>query len=321
MHRGCLWLTYSDEMTISHRLPDVSALALLVAVARLGSIGAAARAQAMTQQAASERLKSLEAQVGFTVLHRGARGSTLTSSGTVLVEWASRLLDVAEEVDEAIATLRDQHGRELHVAASMTIAEHLVPRWLVQLRQRQVREGVTPTSVSLEAANSRKVVESVLAGSAALGFIEGTDAPAGLASLDVGADELLLVVAAGDPLASTRRALTPAQVARLTLTSREVGSGTRGVLESALSRHGLTMAPPAAELTTSTAVRSSVRAGGPPAFLSSLVVEHDLAAGHLAAVPTSGLDLRRTFRAVWPGSSAPPAGPIRELLGLASHRP
>lgn len=306
-------------MSISQRLPDVSALSLLVEVARLGSIGAAARAQGMTQQAASERLKSLETQVGFTVLHRGARGSTLTPSGTVLVEWASRLLDVAEEVDGAIATLRSDSRRELHVAASMTIAEHLVPRWLVQLRQRQVREGIQPTSVSLEAANSRKVVEAVLAGSADLGFIEGTDAPGGLASLDVGSDELLLVVAAGDPLASGKRALTPAQVARLTLTSREVGSGTRDVLERALARHNLTMSPPEAELTTSTAVRSSVRAGGAPAFLGSLVVEHDLAAGHLVAVPTSGLDLRRTFRAVWPGSAAPPAGPIRELLGLAGR--
>lgn len=306
-------------MPLSHRLPDVSALSLLVDVARLGSIGAAARSQGMTQQAASERLKSLERQVGFTVLQRGARGSTLTASGKVLVEWASRLLDVAEEVDGAIATLRSDSRRELRVAASMTIAEHLVPRWLVQLRQRQVRESVDPTSVSLDAANSRKVVESVLDGSADLGFIEGTTAPTGLGSLDVGSDELLLVVAAGDPLASIRRALTPAQVSRLTLTSREVGSGTRDVLERALAHHGLEMAPPEAELTTSTAVRSSVRVGGAPAFLSSLVVEHDLAAGHLAAVPTTGLELRRTFRAVWAGGENPPAGPVRELLGLATR--
>lgn len=307
-------------MPPSPHLPDVAALALLVEVARLGSIGAAARSHGTTQQAASERLRSLETQVGFAVLRRGARGSSLTPSGTVLVEWASRLLEIADEVDGAIATLRDDVRRELHVAASMTVAEHLVPRWLVQLRRRQVREGVPPTTVSLHAANSRDVVAAVADGSADLGFVEGAEAPTthkGLAVRDVGTDELVLVVAADDRLATTRRALTPQQVARLTLTSREVGSGTREVVERALAEHGLVMAPPEAELTTSTAVRSSVRAGGAPAFLSSLVVEGDLASGHLVAVPTSGLDLRRTFRAVWAGHDAPPAGPVRELLGIA----
>lgn len=304
---------------LSPHLPDLTALSLLADVATFGSIGAAARAQGMTQQAASERLRALETQVGFTVLHRSARGSTMTASGTVLVEWASRLLDVAEELDNAIASLRTDRSRELHVAASMTVAEHLVPRWLVQLRERQTREGVQATAVSLQATNSRQVIAAVHDGSADLGFVEGTDAPDGLASQAVGSDRLLLVVAAGTPLSSVRAALTPRQVADLSLTSREVGSGTREVLERALAAHELTMAPPAVELTTSTAVRASVRAGGAPAFLSSLVVESDVASGLLVAVPTSGLELKRTFRAVWAGSEVPPRGPVRELLSLVTH--
>jgi molybdate transport repressor ModE-like protein len=304
-------------VTLSPHLPDLTAFALLVDVARMGSIGAAARAQNMTQQSASERLRSLEAQIGVTVLQRGSRGSTLTPSGTVLVEWASRLLDVAEEVDGAITSLRADRRRELHVVASMTVAEHLVPRWLVLLRQRQHREGVEPTAVSLVATNSRHVVEAIADGTADVGFVEGTDAPAGLGTQDIGVDDLVLVVAAGDPLASVRRALTPRQIAGLSLTSREPGSGTRQVVERALADHGLSMSPPAVELTTSTAVRASVRAGGAPAFLSSLVVDSDLEAGHLVAVPTTGLALHRTFRAVWAGTETPPAGPVRDLLSLA----
>lgn len=307
------------RVPLSPHLPDLTALSLLADVARFGSIGAAARSQGMSQQAASERLRALEAQVGFTVLHRSARGSTMTASGTVLVEWGSRLLDVAEELDGAIASLRSDLRRELHVAASMTIAEHLVPRWLVQLRDRQTREGALPTAVSLQATNSRQVVTAVKDGTADLGFVEGTEVPDDLGTQAVGSDELLLVVAAGGPLSRVRKALTPGQVADLSLTSREVGSGTREVLERALAAHGLTMADPAVELTTSTAVRASVRAGGAPAFLSSLVVEPDIASGHLVTVPTDGLALRRTFRAVWAGTGIPPSGPVRELLGLASR--
>ncbi|WP_367649142.1 LysR substrate-binding domain-containing protein [Aeromicrobium stalagmiti] len=303
-------------MTLSPHMPDLAGLALLLEVARAGSIGGAARALEITQQSASERLRTVEAQVGVTLVRRGARGSTLTPAGTVLVEWAARLLDLADEVDGAIGSLRAERSRELHLAASMTVAEHLVPRWLVQLRQRQEAERRPPTSVSLLATNSRHVVEMVQDGSADLGFVEGTGAPAGLRSRDVGHDDLVLVVSPSDPLAAHRVSLTPQQVAAMSLTSREVGSGTRDVLQTALAEHGLTMNDAAVELTTSSAVRASVRAGGAPAVVSRLVVGADLESGQLVEVPTPGLRMRRTFRAVWSGPAAPPAGPIRELLGL-----
>jgi DNA-binding transcriptional LysR family regulator len=79
----------------------------------------------------------------------------------------------------------------------------------------------------------------------------------------------------------------------------------------------LRMADPVAELTTATAVREAVRAGSAPAFLSRRVVERDLDTGHLLVVPVAGLALRRVFRAVWVGSATPPAGPVRDLVGIA----
>ncbi|MFY0405898.1 LysR family transcriptional regulator [Solicola sp. PLA-1-18] len=299
-------------------LPDLATLTLLVDVARTGSIGGAAREAGVTQQAASARLKATEAQVGVPLLQRGARGSELTAAGRVLVEGAVRLLDVAAEVEQAVEALRTDRGRELHVGASMTVAEHLLPGWLVQLRRRQVAAGQEPTSVSLVAANSRDVTDAVLVGEAAVGFVEGVAAPSGLSSSEVGHDELVLVAAPDDPLLTRRRALTPGEVAALALTSRERGSGTREVVVSALGDHGLSPATPSVELGSTTAIRETVRAGGAPAFLSRLAVGRDLDAGHLVEVPVRDLDLRRSLRAVWVGGSTPPAGPVRDLLAIAS---
>ena len=298
-------------------VPDLAALRLLVGVARHGSIGGTARANGVSQQAASERIRSVEAQVGLTLLRRGARGSQLTEAGVVLVEWATRLLDVADEIETALDGLRADRERGMHVCASMTVAESLVPRWLVLLRQRQEAAGYVPTAVSLTATNSRRVVESVLDGSAQVGFVEGPTTPTRLRSTQVGTDELVLVVAAGTPLSRRRAPLTPEEVAALALTSREPGSGTREVVEAALARHGLVPAAPSVELTTATAVRETVRAGGAPAFLSRRVVERDLVAGHLVEVPTAGPALHRALRAVWLGSARPPVGPVRDLVGIA----
>lgn len=306
-------------MTSSH-VPDLSGLRLLVGIARHGSIGGTARANGITQQAASERLRAVEAQTGLTLVQRGIRGSRLTPDGVVVTEWASRLLDIADEIDTAIEGLRGDRGRELSVWASMTVAESLIPRWLVLLRQRQLAEGHRPTSVSLNASNSRNVVEAVLSGAAHLGFVEGVDAPTGVRCVSIAHDELLLVAAPGSPLSRRRTALSPAEIAELPLTSRERGSGTREVVEMALGAHGLSMASSVVELTTATAIREAVHAGSSPAFLSRRVVARELESGHLAVVPTSGLDLKRIFRAVWVGTKQPPSGAVRDLVAIARAR-
>lgn len=304
---------------MTSRVPDLDALRLLVAVGETGSIGAAARARGVSQQSASERLRVVETQVGLPLLRRTARGSGLTPSGVVVTRWATRLLDLADEIDHALEGLVGDRDRGLAVWSSLTVAESLLPRWLVLLRQRQLAEKATPTTVALTAANSQAVLGAVREQQADVGFVESAEAPHDLAWTAVAADELVLVTAPGTPLARRRSALAPKAVAELTLTSREAGSGTRDVVERALAGHQL--APTSlVELTTGTAIRAAVLAGGPAAFLSGRLVAADLAAGQLVEVPVRGLDLRRTFRAVWVGGREPPAGPVRELVGLArSH--
>lgn len=293
-------------------LPDLPSLRLLADVARHGSIGAAGRGAGISQQSASERLRAMEAQTGLVLVRRSTTGSSLTAAGRLLVEWTARLLEQADEVELALRTLRQERSEELHVFASMTTAEYLLPRWLVRLRQlRQV-------TVGLHATNSEAVLDAVRSGEAGLGFVEGPGDLGGLSSKVVGHDELVLVANPTDVWARRRRPLTPEMVAGRALTSRERGSGTRRVLEEALAAAGLQPSPPEVELTTNPSVVGAVQAGSPPAFVSRRAVERDLDTGQLVEVPT-GLDLRRHFTAVWVGGPKPPAGPIRDLLGIAAR--
>lgn len=259
----------------------------------------------------------MEARTGLTLVQRGARGSRLTAAGVVVAECATRLLEVADEIEVAIEGLRGDRGRELAVWASMTVAESLLPRWLVLLRGRQLGEGQRPTTVSLHASNSQQVLAAVRAGSADLGFVEGVEEPTDLRSTPIVRDELVLVSAAGAPLARRRTPLSPQEIAELPVTGREQGSGTREVVEQSLGLHGLPAGDTVVELTTATAVLEAVLAGSAPAFLSRRVVARALRSGDLVVVPTRGLDLTRVFRAVWVGTQQPPAGPVRELVAIA----
>lgn len=294
-------------------LPDLGSLRLLADVARLGSIGAAGRTAGMSQQSASERLRAMEAQTGLVLVQRATNGSRLTAAGRLLVEWSTALVEQADEVESAIRTLRTERSAELHVHASMTTAEHLLPRWLVRLRRER------SIAASLQATNTSAVLAAVRSGEADVGFIEGPGDLSGLSSRVVGGDVLVLVAEPDDAWARRRTPLDAAAVAGRSLTSREAGSGTRQVVEDALTVAGWTPAVPEVELTTTAALLASVRAGGAPAFVSDRSVQRELAAGQLVEVATTGLGLVRPFTAVWVGGPRPPAGPLRDLLAIASR--
>src|SRR6478672_4960434 len=121
-------------MPLSPRMPELRALEVLLAIARTGSLGAAGRELGLTQQAVSARLTSLEGLTGVRLAVRTARGSRLTQAGVVVAEWADQLLGVAQRVDAGIATLREESRSRVKVVASLTIAEQLMPRWLVSMQ-------------------------------------------------------------------------------------------------------------------------------------------------------------------------------------------
>ncbi|GGV01346.1 transcriptional regulator [Kitasatospora herbaricolor] len=297
-------------MPLSSHVPELGALELLLAVARLGSVGRAAAELGVSQPTASARIKGMERQIGVALLERSPRGSKPTEAGRLVVEWARNVVEAARALDAGIDALRENRDARLRVVASLTVAEYLMPGWLLALH------GVSPqTSVTLRTANSADVAGHVLAGEADLGFVEGPTTAAGLSGTVVAADRLVVVVAPDHPWARRRAPLTGPELAATALVLREPGSGTREVLEMALEPYG-GAARPLMELASSTALKAAAMTGAGPVCLSELAVVEELATRRLVAVPlAAGLDLRRPLRAVWPAGQRP-SGPARELLGL-----
>ena len=82
---------------------DFDLLRSLLAVAETGSLGKAGSRVGRTQSAISMQMQRLEEVAGQPLLHRGARGVTLTAAGERLVVHAGELL---RRHDEALAELR-----------------------------------------------------------------------------------------------------------------------------------------------------------------------------------------------------------------------
>src|ERR1700733_5619204 len=153
-------------MPFAQPYPDLTALDLLVSVAELGSISAAAGAHGISQPAASMRLSALERMLNIQLLERASTGARLTPAGVATVEGAAAVLADVRALLVGTAALRAKQGSHLLVAASLTIAEYLIPGWLGLLAA-----DMPNTTVSLDMGNTAHVTYSVSHGDAEIGFI------------------------------------------------------------------------------------------------------------------------------------------------------
>jgi len=298
-------------MHVTRSAPDLESLEMLLAVAEMGSISSVARVHSLSQPAVTARMNLLERRLGLYLLERGPSGTRLTADGLAVAEYAQRVVDAAVALSAAAEALRDRSTGRLRVAASLTIADHLMPGWLLSLRH-----AAPQVSITLRVTNSAAVIAAILGRSADIGFVEGTPTPRpGLRTRRIGGDQLVLVVSRDHPWAQRCSLVSPAQLAATPLVLREAGSGTRQVLEDQLARQGLrTMTQ--LELGSTAAIFAAARRGEAPAVVSSLAVGEELASQHLMSVQVPELDLRRTFRAVW--SLGRRLSPVeRRLLAIA----
>lgn len=290
-------------------LEDLGGIDLLLAAIRLNSISAAAREARISQPAATQRLRTLERHLGIRLLDRTTSGTYPTAAGQEVARLASRVVDAVAEFDAGLEPLRDRSARRaIRIAASLTVAECLVPRWLEHLRAA----GDRP--VELIVVNSDAVVRAVVGADADLGFVETPRRLTGVRSIEVGGDRLVVVVGRSHPWTRRRQPLRAEQLAATTLLLREEGSGTRDALEAALASAGLRLAPPLETHASTVTLKSACASGAGACVLSELAVSAELQNGVLHEVPVEGLDLRRIFRAIWRQGSND--AELRQLLRL-----
>ena len=294
---------------------DLFDLQLLISVVETGSLGRTAAKHYLSQPAVSARITSLERALGLRLVSRDQSGTRVTEDGQLILPAARRVLEEAERLFVSARQVREGRASKLTVAASLTVAEYLVPAWAAALRS-----GAPDAALVFEVLNSAGVLEAVADRRVDVGFVEGPRrSRSGLRSETITTDTLIVVVGARHPWARRSGPLSPDQLAATELIVRERGSGTREVLETALASWGGIRSR--LELGSASAVLAAARRGDGPAVVSTLAAAGDLASGQLRLVPVAGLDLRRTIRAVWSadGGLSPLARRLLEVARVSAR--
>ncbi|MEM1023050.1 MAG: LysR family transcriptional regulator [Myxococcota bacterium] len=106
---------------------DLTQLRYFLAVAEHGSISGAARVLDIRQPTLSVAIKNLEEELGGTLLHRDARGVSLTSSGQVVLEEAREALQTLERMRARLEGLESGTVGSFEVGCNESLGAYFMP--------------------------------------------------------------------------------------------------------------------------------------------------------------------------------------------------
>jgi DNA-binding transcriptional LysR family regulator len=115
---------------------DVTRLRVLVAVARHGSVTAAAHSLNYAQPSVSHHLARLEAETGTKLIQKAGRGIRLTDAGRLLAERASEIIGRLDAAENELAAYSGLRAGRLRLAAFPSALGTIVPAAAAMLRAR-----------------------------------------------------------------------------------------------------------------------------------------------------------------------------------------
>src|SRR6201986_1410685 len=125
-----------ENTVYSQTMLDVTRLRVLVAVARHGSVTAAAHALNYAQPSVSHHLARLEAETGTKLVQRAGRGIRLTDAGRLLAERAAEVIGRLDAAENELAVYSGMRAGRLRLPAVPPALATIVPAAAAMLRER-----------------------------------------------------------------------------------------------------------------------------------------------------------------------------------------
>lgn len=116
-----------------------SDLRIFLAIARAGTLGAAARSLGQTQPTMGRRLRALEDAVGYALFQRTAEGFVLTDEGSAVLEHAERMEEEALAFQRRLAGSDAQLEGILRLTSSDWFGTYMLAPVLAEFSERHPR--------------------------------------------------------------------------------------------------------------------------------------------------------------------------------------
>jgi DNA-binding transcriptional LysR family regulator len=270
---------------------DFFQLETFLAIVQTRSFSGAAKVVHRTQPAVSQIVRKLEEEVGEPLFDRSSRDGTLTDAGTVLHEYATRILNLRHEARTSLEELRQFQRGTLLLAANEFTSLYLL-RVLEDFRR-----FCPMIKIAVHRSLASSIPEQVLDHTVELGVLSFRPESPQLRSIVVFCDQLTFVVPPHHPLAKAKE-VSIRQLGAESFVAHNVVSPYRLKVQETFKRHK-TPLNIGVEMPTIEAIKRFVVAGNGVALIPGLAAEPELQRGELVAITVKELKLERQLRIIY----------------------
>lgn len=244
----------------------------------------------LSQPAVSMQIKQAEQTIGMPLFEQVGKKLFLTEAGREMLHYSRSVVLLMQEMETVFDEMKGLEHGHLNIAVVST-ANYFMPQLLAKFIQAHPK-----IKVSLSVANRDAVLKQLAENVADLAIMgqppDGTD----MVAEPFLENPLVVIATPTHPLAIIKN-IQPRQLANETFLLRELGSGTRGVVERFFASHKLPL-PSHMAMDTNEAIKQSVQAGMGLGIISSHGIELELETKRLVVLDVAHFPIVRHWHIV-----------------------
>lgn len=270
-------------------------------VAEQRSLTRASKALRLSQPAVTKHIKLLEEELRLPLFVRSSHGVELTDAGTIFLKHVQATERERAGILQQLQAPVGKLAGGIRLGGSMTIVSYYLPEMLLAFKNKY--PDVTCAVVE---GNTDFILGLLLDQRIDLGLVEGPCHRREVQVRPFYQDEIIWIASPADDLAKAKK-VTVQNLVKRPIISRELGSGTRRVVEAALRHQGISPAGLniVQELPSTEAIKRMVAARAGIGYASRLSVHQELASGKLIQINCPKLQIKRDFSILIPQGPDP----------------
>lgn len=231
----------------------------------------------ISQPSVSQAIHEIEEELGVILFDRIGKRIYLTNEGEEYLKYARRILNLYEESIERLKEINNKESGKIRIGASTTIGIYILPDII-----KEFVEEYKGIEISLIIENTTNIEKLILDNKIDFAFVEGHVQSEEIIVESKWRDELIFICSKNHPWKNKSK-LSVDDLEKEKFIMREVGSGTREIVESYLRDKNIKYRV-FMELGNTEAIMRSVEANLGIGCLSSRCVEERIKMGSLHGV-------------------------------------
>ncbi len=262
-------------------------------VCQTKSMSLAAKQLFISQPAVSQTIIDLEEKLKIQLFERLNKRLILSHAGETLLEYTNRILLLVNEAENNLLELSTSKRGLIKIGASITIGNYLLPS---VIRNFQLEHS----NIDLHSviSNTKIIEQKILNNDIDLGLVEGPISSNNIITEEFHDDQLYLVASKENYLTSSAASITASDLIKEKFISRELGSGTRKVIDKIMLNNNLEYNI-CHVFNNIEAIKNAVLANLGISILPEIAIRDELASQDLVKLNLPEVSFSRKFKIVY----------------------